>query len=59
MDNKEIEMLTINDLVSLMKVSTSTVRRLVETGKIRRRKIGRLVRFDYSQLIEDIERLSS
>lgn len=51
----QTQFLTIDDVCGLLKCSRSTVKRHLASGRLKKRKIGRLVRIDPADLIAFIE----
>lgn len=41
-----MEFMTVNELAKMLRVSTKTVRRLVEAGEISFYRVGKAIRFD-------------
>jgi len=58
-DPQRDRLLSTNDVRELLSCSRNTVDRMVQTGRLRRLKLGRAVRFhpdDVRQLIEELRR---
>lgn len=54
-NNEALEMLTINEVIKILKISRSTLYRYMERGTIKHYKFGKSVRFKKSDIKRFIE----